>query len=67
MNAPKVSLRVLHCWEPSTDDERRGVCLLEDGHEGPHEFTLGDEIEITFSECQREDTTEGTKTRGSDA
>ena len=43
--------RVLHCWEPSEPDEhgdRTGVCLLEDGHEGPHQFTPGDRVQVTF-------------------
>ena len=43
--------RVLHCWEPSEPDEngdRTGVCLLEDGHEGPHQFTPGDQVQVTF-------------------
>jgi len=25
-----------------------GTCLLEDGHEGPHEFQPDDEIEVRF-------------------
>ena len=44
--------RVLHCWEPSEPDEhgdRTGVCLLEDGHEGPHQFTPGDQVQVTFA------------------
>jgi hypothetical protein len=43
MNEPK---RMIHCWEPSED--RESVCLLEDGHEGPHQFTPGGDVQIAF-------------------
>ena len=30
-------------------DEADGRCLLEDGHEGPHEFTPNDEFRLVFT------------------
>ncbi len=45
----------MHCWEdgPITvnDDltETGSTCMLEDGHEGPHEFVLDSEITIKFN------------------
>lgn len=39
-----------HCWEsgPETEDGCSTTCMLEDGHEGPHEWTRDDHIGITF-------------------
>ena len=28
--------------------DKSATCLLQDGHDGPHEWTLDDEIEVTF-------------------
>lgn len=55
--------RVLHCWadrgeiEPEwrqnvylvNDAEPGYTCMLEDGHEGPHEWTSDREIGVSFS------------------
>lgn len=35
----------LHCW---FDFEDGHTCMLEDGHDGPHEPTADDEIVVTF-------------------
>ena len=35
-----------HCWAECEEGE--ATCLLEDGHEGPHEWTPDNEIMITF-------------------
>ena len=42
--------KIIHCWEdgPLTDDGFTTTCLLEDGHEGKHEFTSDENIEVTF-------------------
>lgn len=32
------------------DDFIDGTCMLPAGHEGPHEFTPDDQIEVTFKE-----------------
>lgn len=49
--------RVLRCWQGENDDNEvgsdewveiflcgEGICLLPDGHDGPHVFTSPDEI-----------------------
>lgn len=42
--------RVLHCWQdgPQTDDGCSTTCMLEDGHEGEHEWMRDDQIGINF-------------------
>ena len=41
---------VLHCWEggPLTDDGCSTTCMLPHDHEGPHQWTRDDKIEISF-------------------
>jgi hypothetical protein len=47
-----MSERIVHCWESGPRDWRCGTtCLLPDGHDGPHEWTRDDEIEITFHDA----------------
>lgn len=43
--------RVCHCWEsgPETEDGCSTTCMLEDGHEGPHEWSRDDQIGISFA------------------
>ncbi len=43
--------RILHCWEdgPRTEDDCGQTCMLEAGHDGPHEWTRDDGIELTFA------------------
>lgn len=36
--------RQLHCWA----DGNGSTCLLIKGHEGPHEFTPDENIQLTF-------------------
>lgn len=38
--------RGVSCWEDGGDS----TCLLPDGHDGPHEFTLDSDIWVTFIE-----------------
>jgi hypothetical protein len=40
----------VHCWEdgPRTDDDCGQTCMLEHGHDGPHEWTRDDEIVLAF-------------------
>ena len=51
--------RVLHCWksgphhyepqeDPNIDMGAGSMCMLLLNHEGPHDFTRNDEIEIVF-------------------
>lgn len=44
--------RILHCFEdgPETEDGCATTCMLEAGHEGPHEWTRDDWIKIMFFE-----------------
>ena len=39
-----------HCWEdgPLEEDGCSTTCMLERGHEGPHEWTRDDQIGIFF-------------------
>ncbi|HEY7822155.1 MAG TPA: hypothetical protein VIG24_04955 [Acidimicrobiia bacterium] len=46
--------RVLHCW---FDFEDGHTCLLEDGHDGPHEQVPDSDISVTFT-SGADDTTE---------
>jgi hypothetical protein len=42
---------VIHCWEDRrlTDPhEEPATCLLEDGHQGEHEWTPDSEIVLSF-------------------
>lgn len=41
---------IIHCWEHCFEADSIGVCLLEIDHDGPHEFTSGEQIRITFRE-----------------
>lgn len=54
--------KVLHCWQGENDENEigsdewveiflrgGGICMLPDGHEGPHVFTPPDEITISFA------------------
>lgn len=54
-----MKVRVLHCWEdgPVTDElDENGypigqigsTCMLEAGHEGPHDFIPDSNIGISF-------------------
>lgn len=36
-------------------NEPHATCMLEDGHEGPHEWTLDNEIMISFPSKEKED------------
>lgn len=47
--------RVLHCWEPGpeTEDGCTTTCMLEDGHDGPHEWTRDDAIGISFASAEK--------------
>ena len=61
----------LHCWEDYewtleigspewVEAKIRGVgatCLLERGHEGPHQWTSDDQIVVRFVEAEDESTT----------
>lgn len=58
--------RILHCWadgpsllewmeaNPDADVEEYmgSTCMLEKGHDGPHEFTPDDRIGITFASAE---------------
>jgi hypothetical protein len=46
-----------HCWKygPSFKDGCSSTCMLEDGHEGPHEWTRDDQIFIRFSPLAKPD------------
>lgn len=58
-----------HCWKGNDEDIEFGsdewaeaflnpaTCMLEAGHEGPHEFVPDSEIGVTFIE--REETASG--------
>ena len=51
-----------HCWEHSfgfstEESSGIGVCLLPDGHEGEHEFTDANEIELEFTDLEAVTTT----------
>jgi hypothetical protein len=37
---------VLFCWEDGPDSD--STCMLDDGHDGPHEFTPDSEIVVKF-------------------
>ena len=39
-----------HCWEdgPLEEDGCSTTCMLERGHEGPHEWTRDDQIGVSF-------------------
>ena len=41
---------MIHCWEDyqNYDDGKSYTCLLEDGHDGDHEWTLDEEITMEF-------------------
>lgn len=40
-----------HCWEsgPETADGMSTTCMLDDGHEGEHQWTPDDQIRIAFA------------------
>lgn len=46
----KRKARVVHCWEegPREPDLSGTTCMLEDGHDGPHDFVRDSEIMIRF-------------------
>lgn len=48
---PAHMARIVHCWAdgPRTTDDVGTTCMLEDGHEGPHEWTRDDQISIRFA------------------
>lgn len=41
---------IVHCWEDWQDEDtgQSYTCLLEDGHDGEHEWTPDGEIRIKF-------------------
>ena len=40
------------CFETGWfDDERGWICMLPDGHDGPHETTPDDQVGVTFAEA----------------
>ena len=42
----------VHCWEngPETEDGCGTTCMLEDGHEGEHQWTQDDQITVSFEQ-----------------
>lgn len=38
--------------ETYSDDWRNGTCMLEDGHDGEHEFTPDSQIGVTFAPAE---------------
>lgn len=40
-----------HCWEngPLADDGCSQTCMLQDGHQGAHEWTRDDCITVSFT------------------
>lgn len=51
--------RIVHCWEEYREEtgefdgfwpvEKAYSCLLENGHDGPHEFTADSDIMVHFA------------------
>ncbi len=43
--------RVVHCWEsgPEEPDGCSTTCMLQDGHDGDHEWVRDDHIAISFA------------------
>ena len=46
----KMSIVETHCWEDylNYDNGKSYTCLLEDGHDGDHEWTDDNEISMEF-------------------
>jgi hypothetical protein len=46
------TVSTLHCWETEHQGDyykpKLVVCMLEDGHEGPHEWTDADAVMVEF-------------------
>ena len=58
---PRTTRHVIHCWEDyrstldfggdewaATWETGNATCMLESGHEGPHEWTKDAEIRVRF-------------------
>lgn len=47
---------IVHCWDsgPETEDGWSTTCMLLDGHEGSHEWTRDDEIQVAFEDAASE-------------
>lgn len=45
--------RIPHCWAsgPVTEDGCGTTCMLQDRHDGPHEWTRDDEITVSFAKA----------------
>jgi hypothetical protein len=43
--------RIVHCWAVgprNPGDDYGSTCMLEDGHQGPHEFVSDVDLTVTF-------------------
>ena len=49
-NVPEFTAAIDEHIATYLDDFIDGTCMLPAGHEGPHEFTPDDQIEVTFKE-----------------
>jgi len=48
---PPAELKEVHCWEegPRYADGVGSTCMLEEGHDGEHEFVRDDQILLRFN------------------
>ena len=54
---PMANELMSRCWKPRAD----GLCLLPRDHDGPHEFTCGDNLTAELNPLPVDRPTEGEK------